>query len=261
MGPLFPHTYLVCRYYIWSSLLSFLPSFLFLTSFLPFSPDLPVLPRSPASFPISPCSARIPPFGCILLRISHPTAPLTAAIPGCVATAAARPRSPHAPQADPAATAHARRRLRSNGASARTRAAVAPATRRPRGVTSSPCDPRSRPCGSGAGRPRGSERRLSFCEWVSGGGAGAGSPLPPLPSLPPAPGPHSDPQGPLSVPLPPDPSSLPRSHPFCLLSRPPHSSPHVGPSIRLPPLTPLCLPPGVPRLPSSFSLPPADPIC
>lgn len=120
MGPLFPYTYLVCRYYIWSSLPPFLPSFLFLTSFLPFSPDLPVLPRSPASFPISPCSARIPPFGCILLRISHPTAPLPAAIPGCVATAAARPHSPHAPEADPAATAHARRRLRSNAASPRS---------------------------------------------------------------------------------------------------------------------------------------------
>ena len=255
MGPLFPHTYLVCRYYIWSSLPPFLPSFLFLTSFLPFSPDLPVLPRSPASFPISPCSARIPPFGCILLRISHPTAPLTAAIPGCVATAAARPRSPHAPQADPAATAHTRRRLRSNGASARTRAAVAPATRRPRGVTSSPCDPRSRPCGSGAGRPRGSERRLSFCEWVSGGGAGAGSPLPPLPSLPPSPAPRSDPQGPLSVPLPPDPSSLPRSHPFCLLSRPP---PQLSPRWPLHPSPPSDSPLSAPRGPPSslFLLPP-----
>ena len=170
------------------------------------------------------------------------------------------PPSPAASQRRQRAPAH-RTRLKPTPRRQRMRGVVSGATRRRRGVTSSRCDPRSRPGGSGAGRPRGSERRLSFCEWVSGGGAGAGSPLPPLPSLPPAPGPHSDPQGPLSVPLPPDPSSLPRSHPFCLLSRPPHSSPHVGPSIRLPPLTPLCLPPGVPRLPSSFSLSPADPIC
>ena len=229
MGPLFPYTYLVCRYYIWSSLPPFLPSFLFLTSFLPFSPDLPVLPRSPASFPISPCSARIPPFGCILLRISHPTAPLTAAIPGCVATAAARPRSPHAPQADPAATAHTRRRLRSNGASARTRAAVAPATRRPREVTSSRCDPRSRPCGSGAGRPRGSERRLSFCEWVSGGGAGAGSPLPPLPSLPPAPLPVLTPRVLCLSPSLPIPPRSPALIPSVSFPAPPTALPTLAP--------------------------------
>eukprot|EP00076_Gallus_gallus_P036495 XP_025002033.1 uncharacterized protein LOC112531301 [Gallus gallus] len=44
------------------------------------------------------------------------------------------------------------------------RGVVSGATRRRRGVTSSRCDPRRRPGGSGAGRPRGSERRLSFCD-------------------------------------------------------------------------------------------------
>ena len=51
-------------------------------------------PDARVAFPLSPCSAQMPLFHCISLRISHPTAPPTATIPGALPSPQPLPHLP-----------------------------------------------------------------------------------------------------------------------------------------------------------------------